>query len=190
MNKQKILIGLALLLFVCVVVWAVRTVPQAPPAQPLETESKTMTYDNDTIKEEKNGKPVWELTSETMTMDADTKDVTMENLTGKFYDEEGRVVTLTAKQGHYDAKSKDITIEEDVDVKTTDGAALACDKLLWSAADAKLTADGHAYIKHEDMEATADKIESTNAFHHFKAIGHAHIVKGVKDAGAEGASAK
>ena len=166
MNKQKILIGLALLLFVCVVVWAVRTVPQAPPPQSIETESKTMT------------------------MDADTRDVTMENLTGKFYDEEGRVVTLTAKQGHYDAKSKDITIEEDVDVKTSDGAALSCDKLLWSADESKLTADGHAYIKHEDMEATADKIESTNAFHHFKAIGHAHIVKGVKDAGAEGAGAK
>ncbi|MCI6283993.1 LPS export ABC transporter periplasmic protein LptC [Selenomonas sp.] len=180
-NKQKVFIGLAVLLFACVIIWAVRTEPQAPEKQPLETESKTMTYDGNTIKEEKNGKVIWELTSEAMTMDADTKDVDMENLTGKFYGEgESRTVTLTAKHGHYDAKTKDVTVTEEIDVKTSDGAALTCDKLIWSEKDAKLTADGNAYIKHEDMEARADKIESTNLFHHFKAIGHAHIVKGAK----------
>ena len=51
-------------------------------------------------------------------------------------------------------------------------------KLEENDTEGKLTADGSAYIKHEDMEARADKIESTNLFHHFKAIGHAHIVKG------------
>ena len=184
-GKRKLLLGLAGILFICVVVWAVRTVPDAPARQPLETESKTMTYEGNTIKSEKNGKLVWELTSETMTMDADTKDVDMENLTGKFYGEgEGRTLTLTAKHGHYDAKTKDVTVTEEIDVKTSDGAALTCDKLMWAEKEAKLTADGNAYIKHEDMEATADKIESTNLFHHFKAIGHAHNVKSAKQ-GAE-----
>ena len=37
-----------------------------------------------------------------------------------------------------------------------------------------------AYIKHDDMQARADRIESTNGFHHFKATGKAHIVKGAK----------
>lgn len=180
MNKQKFLIGLVLLLFVCVVVWAVRTVPEAPAQQPLETESKTMTYEGNTIKSEKNGKVVWELTSETMTMDVDTKDVALENLTGKFYGDDGRVATMTAKHGAYKDGAKDITVDTDVNVTTTDGAALTCDKLTWDDNEGKLTADGHVYIQHEDMKATADKIESTNLFHHFKAMGHAHIVKGAE----------
>lgn len=177
-KQQKIFIGLGVLLFACVIIWAVRTEPQAPERQSLETESKTMTYDDNTIKSEKNGKIVWELTSETMMMDVDTKDVEMENLTGKFYGDDGRVATLTAKHGAYKDGAKDITIDTDVSVTTTDGAALTCDKLTWNDTEGKLTADGSAYIKHEDMEARADKIESTNLFHHFKAIGHAHIVKG------------
>lgn len=185
MNKQKLLIGLAALLFVCVIVWAVRTVPEAPAQQPLETDSKTMTYDNNTIKEEKDGKVLWELTSESMTVDVETKDVEMENLTGTFYGDDGRTAKLTAKHGTYADSSKDITIDEDVNIQTSDGAALTCDKLTWSDTEGKLTADGNAYIKHEDMEARADAIESTNLFHHFKAIGHAHIVKGANGQGAD-----
>ena len=37
-----------------------------------------------------------------------------------------------------------------------------------------------AYDLQDDMQARADRIESTNGFHHFKAIGKAHIVKGAK----------
>lgn len=184
-KQQKLLIGLGLLLFVCVVIWAVRTVPEAPAKQPVETTSKTMSFDGNTIKEERNGKVLWELTSETMNVDVDTKAVDMTNLTGKFYGDDGRTLTLTAKHGTYkdgaDGK-KDVLLDEGVDIETTDGAALKCDKLVWNDAEGKLTADGNAYIQHEDMKATADKIESTNLFHHFRASGHAHIVKG---AGAE-----
>lgn len=181
-KQQKFLLALGVLLFACVVIWAVRTVPEPPPPQPVETDSKTMTYENNTIKEEKDGKVIWELTSETMSVDVESKNVDLQNVTGKFHAADGREVTLSAKHGSYIDQSKDITIDGDVDIQTSDGAALTCDKLIWSAAESTLTADGNAYIQHEDMKATADKITSSNGFHHFKATGHAHIVKG---AGAE-----
>ena len=40
--------------------------------------------------------------------------------------------------------------------------------------------EGHDCFQQDDMQARADRIESTNGFHHFKAIGKAHIVKGAK----------
>lgn len=51
------------------------TVPQAPQKPQLEDGPKVMSYDNNTISEEKDGRKIWELTSETMTVDVDTKDV-------------------------------------------------------------------------------------------------------------------
>ena len=113
-----------------------------------------------------------------MDIDTGTGNVELTKVSGKFYDDEGREVALTADHGSYTGETKDIAVDGNVQVQTSDGAALTCDKLLWTEDEAKLTADGNAYIKHEDMEARADKIESTNAFHHFKATGHAHIVKG------------
>ena len=93
---------------------------------------------------------------------------------------DGRVVSVTAAHGTYDNKTKDIQVDGDVTIETTDGAALTCGKLLWTEAEGKLTAAEDAYIKQDDMQARADRIESTNGFSHFKAIGKAHIVKGAK----------
>ncbi|MGN0938312.1 MAG: LPS export ABC transporter periplasmic protein LptC [Selenomonas sp.] len=177
-KQQKFWIALGVLLAICVVAWAICTAPEPPAPQPVEQESSTMSYDDNTLKEEKDGREIWELSSEHMDIDTDTGNVELTKVSGKFYDDEGREVALTADHGSYTGETKDIAVDGNVQVQTSDGAALTCDKLLWTEDEAKLTADGNAYIKHEDMEARADKIESTNAFHHFKATGHAHIVKG------------
>ena len=115
-----------------------------------------------------------------MTVDVDTKDVELTGLSGKFYEEDGRVVSVTADHGSYKSDTKDIQVDGNVAIETTDGAALTCGKLLWTEAEGKLTAAEDAYIKQDDMQARADRIESTNGFSHFKAIGKAHIVKGAK----------
>ena len=179
-RKGKLWAALGVLLFVCVVIWAVRTAPQPPQKAPVEDGPKVMSYDNNTISEEKDGKKIWELTSESMTVDVDTKNVELTGLSGKFYEEDGRVVSVTAAHGTYDNKTKDIQVAGDVTIETRDGAALTCGKLLWTEAEGKLTAAEDAYIKQDDMQARADRIESTNGFSHFKAIGKAHIVKGAK----------
>ena len=179
-RKGKLWAALGVLLFACVVVWAVRTVPQAPQKPQLEDGPKVMSYDNNTISEEKDGRKIWELTSETMTVDVDTKDVELTGLSGKFYEEDGRIVSVTADHGSYKSDTKDIQVDGNVAIETTDGAALSCGKLLWTEAEGKLTAAEDACIQQDDMQARADRIESTNGFHHFKAIGKAHIVKGAK----------
>lgn len=115
-----------------------------------------------------------------MTVDVDTKDVELTGLSGKFYEEDGRIVSVTADHGSYKSDTKDIQVDGNVAIETTDGAALSCGKLLWTEAEGKLTAAEGASIQQDDMQARADRIESTNGFHHFKAIGKAHIVKGAK----------
>ena len=62
-RKGKAWAALGVFLFACVVIWAVRTVPQAPQKPQLEDGPKVMSYDNNTISEEKDGRKIWELTS-------------------------------------------------------------------------------------------------------------------------------
>ena len=63
-GKQKALVALGLILFVCLVVWAVRTVPETPQVnKDQDNGPKVMSYDNKTISEEKDGVMIWDLTT-------------------------------------------------------------------------------------------------------------------------------
>lgn len=179
MTRTKIIVTVFLLLFVCVVAWAIRTVPEPPPPTSKDEKPKIMTYDQNTISEEKAGVKVWELTSDSMTVNADNQDAEMTNLTGHFFAEDGRIVTVTAKRGEYRHESRDIKIDGDVKITTSDGATLTADELLWTAKEELLTAKGNAVVTKDDMKATADRIESSNGFSHIKAIGKAHFEKGI-----------
>ena len=79
MNKKgKALIGILVVLLVALIVWAVRTVP-APPASPGQPQTM-MKYDGNTIKEEKDGRVIWELSAEQIDMDTKTQDASLTNI--------------------------------------------------------------------------------------------------------------
>ena len=181
--KGKFLIGALLILFASVVIWAVRTVPEPPPLTVKSEEPKVMTYDNNTISEEQAGVKIWDLTSESMTVNTTTQDAEMTGITGHFYSHDGRTVTLTAEHGYYTHETRDIKIDGKVKVSTNDGITLTADELMWLAKEAKLAAQGNAVVTKDDIKATADRIESTDGFSMIKAIGHAHFEKGVEENG-------
>ncbi len=176
-KKGKLLLAAAVFFFALLVVWAVRTVPEPPPIIKDDT-PKVMTYDQNTISEEKAGKKIWELTAESTTVNVDNEDILMNVLTGHFYAEDGRIVTITADKGAYSHGSRDIWVTGNVKVTTSDGAELTADEFHWSAKEEKLTAKGNAKATKEDMKLTADEIESTDGFNIVKAKGKAHIEKG------------
>ena len=68
-----------------------------------------------------------------------------------------------------------------VRVKDNDGAKLASDKLEWFTAEEKVIATGNVRISNEDMRAFGDLAYSENNFKNFGLLGHARILKGVKD---------
>ena len=148
MNGKKILVGIGIAAFASLVTWAVTSVPEAPKVQNETSDSKVMSYDGNTISEEKDGHKIWELTAEHIEIDTDSKDVKLEKLQGHFY------------------------------AKDSDGAKLTSDELKWTAKDEVLAAVGSAVAVKDDMRATGDTIESTDGFNKIKIIGHANLSKG------------
>ena len=174
--RAKALAAVIAVLAAGLVVWAVATVPDAPKIVP-QPENKTMSYDGNTISEEKNGRKIWELTSEHIEVDVDTQDVTMQGITGHFYAEDGKVAELKAESGVYGGKSKDIKLTGGIVVTYSDGAILVSKEMEWKSQEEILTALGDVKSVREDLLITADKIESSDSFNKVKAVGHAHLEK-------------
>lgn len=177
-KKGKALIGVLVVLLASLVVWAVRTVP-TPPADPGKPQT-VMKYDGNTIKEEKDGKVIWELSAEQIDMDTQTQDAVLTNIQGTFYKEDGKTVGLKAPHATYEHKSRNIKMDGGVDMKTSDGATLTSKEMTWEAAKSMLAATGDVKMDRESdhMKAAGDRIESTDAFEKIKIIGKAHIEKG------------
>ena len=183
-KKEKISIGVGILLFLALIAWVVKSIPEPP--QPKEESTHTprvMSYAGNSLSEEKDGRKQWELHADTISMDVDTQDAELEHVTGQFYSADGRVVTLVAKHGTYKQSTKDIAVDGDVKVTNTDGAELTSQKLTWIAAREMLVAEVDVHVKKDDMRASGDRIETSDGFNHFRIIGKAHIERGVKDEG-------
>ena len=109
-KTHKILIGIVVAALAALCYWTVHTVPQpADDASPLE--KRVMTYNGNTITEEKDGRKLWELTAESMEVDIDTQDASITNMDAKFYTEDGRTLHVTAPKANYKAKDKFLTVE-------------------------------------------------------------------------------
>lgn len=178
-RNKKILIGVLVLLLAVLGIWTVASVPTAPDDEgPLE--KRVMTYNGNTLSEEKDGKLLWEMTAETMEVDIDTQDASITNLDAKFYTEDGRVLEVKAPKANYVAKTKELKAGGGIKGDSTDGAHVRCDELEWKANEEKLTLIGNAKLERDSdkLKAEADRIESSDAFGKFKAMGHAHLEKG------------
>ena len=177
-NKGKIIIFFFALLAAGTIFWAVKTVPQPVVETNAPAEDKPMTYAGNTIKEEKNGVKLWELTSEQIVVDPKTGDLDLKNISGKFYQSNGTVVSIAAPHAFYQVQEKNVKIDGGVLVETSEGAKMKSKVLDWEAAKEMLTGSGDVQITKEDTIAVGDKIESKDGFQNFKLMGNAHITKG------------
>ena len=177
-NKAKLIILVFAALLAGIIFWAVKTVPQAPAPDSAEAEPKGMKYTNNTIHEDRNGKRLWEMTAEEITVDPGTNNVTMVNISGKFYQDNGTVVNMIAPHAFYEVQSKNINIDGGVTTESSDGAKLNSDTLAWEGPSGTLSGAGNVKITKDDLIAVGDKIESKDGFQNFKLMGNAHITKG------------
>ena len=180
-SKLKILTAILSVLFVCLVVWVVRTTPKAPPQTEKIDPPTTMEYEGNTIVEEKDGVKLWELTSEKVRIDTTTQIAEFDKVSGKFYQEDGKTLELTAKEGSYNQLTKDVHIEGEVTVTDGEGGKLTSKKLDWISKDEIIVAEEDVKIFKDDMQAFGDRAESKDGFKHFFLKGHARILKGVKN---------
>ena len=180
-KRLKILTTVGVILFVCLIIWTIRTTPKAPePTERIEP-PKVMEYEGNTIVEEKDGVKLWELTTEKVRVDTVTQIAEFDKVSGKFYQEDGKVLELTANNGTYDQRSRDVHVEGDVVVLDGDGGKLTSKNLDFKGAEEILIANEDVKIFKDDMQAFGDRAESKDGFKHFFLKGHARVLKGVKN---------
>lgn len=181
MSKLKIFGIVGGLALIGLVYWTILSVPEPPPPVEPEDRPLIMTYDGNTLSEEKDGKKIWELTAEKISVNIETQDMTLENIKAIFYAKDGRVVQVVAKTGTYDHKTQDVNLSGDVKATTSDGAELTSSELKWLAAQELLSALGDVRATKEDMEATGERMDSYDGFNKIKIQGKAHLARGVKN---------
>lgn len=180
MNKnKKIIIGVLAAFLLGIIFWTVQTLPEVPDA-PNGLEKRIMTYNGNTISEEKNGRKIWEVSAETMEVDIDTQDAALTNMVARFYTEDGKTMEVKAPRATYTAKKKYLECFDGITGSGSDGEKVKCDKIEWNADNSRLALIGNAELEREKdhIKAKGDKIESTDNFNKFKIEGHAHLEKG------------
>ena len=180
-KKYKILAAVGAVLFICLVVWVIKTTPTEPPPSEKFNPPSEMSYETNTITEEKNGVKIFELNSEKMIVDATTRNADMEGIKGTFYQEDGKYIVLTAQRGDYNNKTGDVHVEGEVVVVDNEGAKLTSEQLDWKGKKEILTAKGKVKVSKDDMRGYGDSLEATNGLRHFKLKGNARILRGVKN---------
>ena len=148
-TQGKILAGIAVIFFVCLIVWVVRTTPKEPPPIEKVEPPTVMEYEGNTLSEEKDGKIIWELTCDKMRVDSITQDMELINVKGKFYEEE-KTWELTAQRGIYDRTQSVIYVEGEVIITNTDNEQLTSDELIWLIEKETLIAEGNVNVTDED----------------------------------------
>ena len=179
---QKILIGLLIFAFLALIGWVILSVPEPPEKEEEPKDKKRiMSYENNTLTTEKNGKRQWILKAEKMSVDVDTQDAQMENIEVEFYNEDGTTLHLTAPKGLYYHNDKNFGVFDGAKMTSSDGAELVANRIYWLSKEEMLVAEDDVKLKKDDFRASGNRMESKNGFTNFKIIGKAHIGKGVKD---------
>lgn len=162
-TRGKILATTVIIFVVCVVVWAIRTTPSAPPPIEKVEPPTVMEYEGNTIVEEKDGLIIWELSCSKMRIDSITQIFEMDDVVWKFYQRDKdpeKVWELKAAKGTYYQIEKFIHAEGEVTVTNTDEDELLCDHLEWRIENEILTASDNIKVTaHDGAKLSSDKLE-------------------------------
>lgn len=177
-KKMKMMLMLAAAAFIGGIAWVVLSVPNEEKVkEAADPGPRLMEYSSNTIREEKDGKVVWEIFAEQSQMNVDTQDTVFQNITGKYYQGD-KMITIKAPHGLYNSKTRNVKLDGGVKAVTSDNETLDSSALEWVADEGKLIAVGKAKLVRQSVTIMAERIEAADEFNAFKAQGNAHIVKG------------
>ena len=176
MAQSKWIYGGGAVLLAGLIVWAVTSVPEIPQQTDEPTGPRIMSYMDNTLHEERDGRTIWQMTAEQMNVDIDTNDTGMVKIDGTFYSDDGRTLTLKADEGRMDSKTRDIVLTGTIEATTSDGASLRAKQIKWTAAEGSLTAEGDAELIRDDMQLSCDRLSGVGQ-DHWQATGSVHMVK-------------
>lgn len=180
-TREKLLAAVVIIFFVCVVVWAVRTTPSAPPPIEKVEPPTVMEYEGNTIVEEKDGQIIWELTCSKMKIDSITQNAELDDVIWKFYQRDKdpeKIWVLKAKKGIYYQAEKLIHVEGEVSVTNNDEDELLSENLDWYFEKNMLIAKNNVKVtSHDGGKLSSDKLDYDVAENKLIATGNVKISK-------------
>lgn len=130
---------------------------------------------NSSVKEERDGKIIWELKIGEMEYNKNTDTNTMKSITGKWYREDGSYLDIAADGGTIVMTKKDITLQGNTKVILSSGGELTADELQWQQAEDKITAHGNVKMKKDDMAASAEHVVTDTGLEKIRLEGNAEV---------------
>ncbi|MCX7780725.1 MAG: LPS export ABC transporter periplasmic protein LptC [Negativicutes bacterium] len=179
-RNTYIAIVCAILLLAGGLYYFVKDEPLPPPAADSAAAADPagfLSFSGTTYVEQKDGKPQWEITAETIEMDPKTKIIYLKGIKGTFYQDNGGKIEMTAPLATMDSKTKDITMQGNVKATSSDGAVFTAKEALWAAQDRRIFGFGGVTLTRGDTVITGEKIETDNNMQKFKVQGNARILQ-------------
>jgi LPS export ABC transporter protein LptC len=127
------------------------------------------------LTETKNDHKYWEIYGETGNYNSDNSIAMLDNCTGNFYDENNEVsMSFVSTKGTYNSVKGQIILYDNTHIVIKDGTSLEANRVIWSGNDKPITASGNIRItRGSEFFATADEVEISPEYTHFKIKGHA-----------------
>jgi len=149
-----------------------------PVEQPPSNTMANLIFSGSSLAEERNGKKVWELFAEKIEVDANKKQVALQNIKGSFYDEKGGHVEMIARTGLVDTETRNVTLEGGVRGVSSDGAVFLAQVVRWTNQDGRILGSGGIKLTKDDTVITGDNLESDAKMDKVKVLGNARAIKG------------
>ena len=125
------------------------------------------------LTETKDEKKYWEIYGETGSYDSNNEVAMMDNVIGNFYKENEVAMSFQSSKGSYNSKTRVIVLYQDTFIVLEDGTTLKSDRLRYAGNDEPIIATGNVQITRDNnFVATADKVEISPDYGHFKISGN------------------
>lgn len=172
MNK-KLIIALLVFVGVCIGWFYDEPAPKETNVKPPVLPS----INNAELKEDKDGKRIWELNIDVMTMNPSVQVNTLKGVKGRFYRDNGDIINVQSEGGEIDLKTKNVKLTGNVIVDSSTNEKLTTEELAWNNTDEQVVATGKAVLTRQDVVAKADKMITDKKFVKSKLLGNASVVK-------------
>lgn len=164
-----------------VIFWLMNSGVPKPGAKPTNGNgTENLRVLNSSLKEERDGKLVWELQIGEMEYIKKTDTNILKNVKGKWYREDGSVLTISADGGSVIMGKKDVALKGNTHAALSTGGEVSADEIGWLHSEDKIVATGKVRIVKDDVLATADKAVTDTGMENLRLEGNAEVQKGAE----------
>lgn len=137
----------------------------------------TMSYTGNVLKEERDGKLIWEVTAEKIDVDANSKMAKMQNMKAKFYRDNGIVTELVAQEAEYNQKTNLITMSGAIEATESDGSLLKADEAQYDGQKRQLMCDGNVEVIKSGYHITGEHLTADDESGKVRVEGNAKAIR-------------